>query len=140
TLPTTIFCAALADDIILIVLGPKWKDATLIFQLLAPTILVFGIINPYAWLLQSTGFHKRSLNTAFAIAPVAIGSYLVGIPYGPTGVALAYSTAMCLWMVPHTFWCLHGTPISPVDLLPPIARPLFSGLAAAIAGIGVQHL
>jgi len=140
TLPTTIFCAALADDIILVVLGPKWTGATPIFQLLAPTILVFGIINPYAWLLQSTGFHKRCLNTAFVIAPIAIGAYLVGIPYGPTGVALAYSTAMCLWMVPHTFWCLHGTPISPLDLLLPIARPMLSGVAAVIAGIWVQHL
>ena len=140
TLPATIFCAALADDIILVVLGPKWTEATLIFQLLAPTILVFGIINPYAWLLQSTGLHRRSLNTAFVIAPIAIGSYLVGIPFGPTGVALAYSTAMSLWMVPHTFWCLHGTPISPKDLLPPIARPLLSGVAAAIAGVSIHNL
>jgi O-antigen/teichoic acid export membrane protein len=140
TLPTTIFCAVLADDIILVVLGPKWTEATLIFQLLAPTILVFGIINPFAWLLQSTGLHQRSLNTSFVIAPLAIGSYLVGIPFGPSGVAAAYSTAMSLWMVPHAIWCVHRTPISLKDLLPSVARPMLSGTAAAVVGVGIQQL
>ena len=140
TLPTTIFCAVLADDIILVVLGPKWIEGALIFRLLAPTILVFGIINPFAWLLQSSGLHQRSLNIALVIAPLAIVSYLIGIPYGPTGVALAYSTAMTLWVVPHVLWCLHRTPITVSDLLPTIARPLIAGIAAATAGVLVQHL
>ena len=140
TIPTTIFCAVLADDIIIVVLGPKWIEGALIFRLLAPTILVFGIINPTAMLLQSSGLHRRSLNIAFVIAPLAIVSYLIGIPYGPTGVALAYSTAMTLWVVPHLLWCLHGTPVTVSDLLPTIARPLIAGIAAAAAGILVQHL
>ena len=67
-------------------------------------------------------------------------SYLIGIPYGPTGVALAYSTAMTLWVVPHVLWCLHRTPITVSDLLPTIARPLIAGIAAATAGVLVQHL
>lgn len=139
TLPTTMFCAVLADDIILVVLGPKWTDGAAIFRLLAPTILVFGIINPFAWLLQSSGLHRRSLNIAFVIAPLAIASYLIGIPYGPTGVAVAYSAAMSLWLVPHVLWCLHRTPISVRDLLPTIARPLVAGVAAAAAAAFVQY-
>ena len=46
TVPISIFCALFADDIVLVVLGPKWTDAAAIFRLLTPTILVFGIINP----------------------------------------------------------------------------------------------
>ena len=88
TLPTTIFCAVLADDIILVVLGPKWREAASIFRLLAPTILVFGIINPLGWLLQSIGLQERSLKIAFVIAPLVCFAYLIGIPYGPNGVAL----------------------------------------------------
>ena len=110
TLPTTIVCAVLADDIILVVLGPKWQASAQIFRLLAPTILVFGMINPLGWLLQSSGLQERSLKVALALCPVVICSYLIGIPYGPTGVALAYSVAMTLWLVPHILWCLHETP------------------------------
>jgi O-antigen/teichoic acid export membrane protein len=140
TLPTTIVCAILADDIILVVLGPKWQGAAQIFRLLAPTILVFGMINPLAWLLQSSGLQERSLKIAFVICPIVIGSYLIGIPYGPNGVALAYSAAMLLWVIPHVFWCLHGTPITPGDLFSAIGRPLLAGVAAAFAGIFIQHL
>ena len=140
TLPTTIVCAVLADDIILVVLGPKWQASAQIFRLLAPTILVFGMINPLAWLLQSSGLQERSLKMAFVICPIVICSYLIGIPYGPNGVALAYSAAMILWVVPHILWCLHGTPITPGDLLSAIGRPLLSGAAAALAALLVQHL
>src|SRR6201987_156808 len=37
TLPITVACALFADDVISILLGPKWKDAAPIFRLLAPT-------------------------------------------------------------------------------------------------------
>jgi O-antigen/teichoic acid export membrane protein len=140
TLPATIFCAVLANDIILVLLGPKWHEAASIFRLLAPTILVFGIINPLGWLLQSIGLQERSLKIAFVIAPLVCCAYLIGIPYGPNGVAFAYSAAMSLWLIPHVLWCLYGTPIAPKDLLTAAGRPLVSGLVAAAVALVVQHL
>ena len=139
TLPTTIACAVFADDIILVTLGPKWTEASTIFRLLAPTILVFGMINPLAWLLTSVGLQDRSLKIALVLAPLIICSYLVGLPYGPSGVALAFSTAMVLWLVPHIRWCLHGTTISVRELLSAAGRALLSGAVAAVAAASVQH-
>ena len=115
TVPITIFCALFADDIVLVVLGPKWADAAAIFRLLTPTILVFGIINPTGWLLQSIGLQGRSLRIALVIAPLVIAACLIGLPYGPNGIAFAFSAAMTLWLVPHVVWCLHNTMISPWD-------------------------
>ena len=120
-----------ADDIILVVLGPKWKDAAVIFRLLTPTILIFGIINPMAWLLYSIGLQVRSLKIALVIAPLVITAYILGLPYGPSGVAFAYSAAMTLWVVPHIVWCLHGTMISPWDLFLAAGRPFLAGIVAA---------
>ena len=117
TVPISIFCALFADDIVLVVLGPKWTDAAAIFRLLTPTILVFGIINPTGWLLQSVGLHGRSLRIALVIAPLVIAACLIGLPYGPNGIAFAFSAAMTLWLVPHVVWCLHNTVISPWDFL-----------------------
>ena len=105
-------CAVFADDIILVFLGPKWKDAVPIFRLLAPTIVIFALINPFAWLLFSIGLVGRSLKIALVIAPLVIVAYLIGLPYGPRGVAFAYSAAMALWVIPHIAWCIHGTSIS----------------------------
>ena len=131
TLPTTMFCALFADDIVLLALGPKWTDAVPIFRLLAPTILIFGMINPLAWLLMSIGLQVRSLRIALVIAPLVITAYVIGLPFGPSGVAFAYSAAMTVWLVPHILWCLHGTVISPRDLFLAIIRPLLSAVVAA---------
>jgi O-antigen/teichoic acid export membrane protein len=131
TVPITMFSALFAEDIILVLLGPKWGEAAEIFRFLTPTVLVFAIINPLGWLLSSVGLLGRSLWTSMVIAPIVIVSYLVGLPYGPAGVAFAYSTGMTLWLIPHVLWCLHGTVVSPKDLFVATIRPVLGGLAAA---------
>ncbi len=130
TLPITIACVLFADDLILVVLGPKWSEAAPIFRLLAPTILIFAMINPLWWLLGSKGMIGRSLKIGLVLAPLVIASYVVGLPYGPKGVALAYSTVMVLWLVPHLAWCVHGTGVSLKDILRATSRPLISAVVA----------
>jgi PST family polysaccharide transporter len=138
TVPITIFGALYTEDIIRVVLGPKWMDAVTIFRCLTPTILVLGIINPTYWYLLAIGKQARSLHIAFVIAPLVMTSYLIGLPYGPDGVALAYSIAMTLWVVPNLFWCLHGTTTSPAELLSAYWRPLAAGVLAAILVIAFE--
>jgi O-antigen/teichoic acid export membrane protein len=138
TVPIAVFGALFAEDLVLIVFGSKWADAAGIFRLLTPTNLVFGIINPTAWLLQSNGLQGRSLRIAFVIAPLVIAAYLIGLPYGPNGVALAYSAAMTLWVVPHVVWALHNTAISPWDVLVATCRPFFASVVAGAFAFGIQ--
>lgn len=140
TIPITIVCALFADDLILVLLGPKWKDAAIIFRLLAPTILIFAMINPLGWLLFSLGLVGRSLKIALVLAPLVIAGYLGGLPYGPKGVALGYSIVMALWVIPHIAWCVHGTVVSFRDILLTVSRPLLSGLVAAAPALGVYWL
>jgi O-antigen/teichoic acid export membrane protein len=132
TIPITIFCALFSEDIVLVVLGSKWMDAAPIFRLLAPTILIFGIINPLSWLLLSIGLQARSLKLGLVIAPLVSCAYVAGMPFGPHVVAFAYSAALAVWLVPHVMWCLHGTVISANDLLLAAGRPLLSGAVAAL--------
>jgi len=138
TIPATVLCAIFANEIISVLLGPRWSEAAMIFRFMTPTILVFGIINPTSWLLLSTGRQTRSLLVALVIAPLVITAYLIGLPYGPKGVALAYSIAMTLWLVPHVNWCLHGTMISPRDLFRAVSRPFLSTAIAAVFTLAVQ--
>ena len=138
SIPITIACAVFADDIIFVVLGPKWKEAVPIFRLLVPTILAFAMINPFGWLLFSIGMVGRSLKIAFAITPLVIVGYLIGLPHGPKGVALAYSVAMTLWIIPHIVWCIQGTGISFTDIMATVSRPLVSGIVAGVLALGVQ--
>jgi PST family polysaccharide transporter len=140
TIPITIVCALFADDVVAVVLGPRWKAAAIICRFLAPTILIFAMINPLSWLLFSLGMVGRSLKIALVLGPLVIIGYLVGLPYGPKGVASGYSIAMGLWVVPHIIWCVRGTVVSFKDILLAVSRPLFSGLVAAIPAFGVYWL
>lgn len=138
TLPITIACALFADDIILLILGPKWKDVVPIFRLLTPTILTFALVNPFSSFLMSLGMVGRLLKISFVLAPLMIVAYVLGLPYGPSGVAVAYSVVMMLSVVPLIVWGIHGTMISLRDFLPVVSRPLFSAIAAAALTFGVQ--
>lgn len=130
TVPLTILCALFPGDVILVALGPKWKAAIPIFRLLAPTILVFAVANPLGWLLPAVGLVTRSLKMSMTIAPIMIVSYLIALPYGPRGVAIAYSAVMVLWLLPLIAWAVHGTAVSFRDVLFTASRPFASGLVA----------
>jgi len=131
TVPITISCALFANDLVLVLLGPRWLEVSPVFRLLAPTILVFAMINPTFWLLVPLGLVGRSLKIALVLAPLVIVGYVLGLPYGPVGVALGYSVVMMLWVVPHLAWCVHGTPISLMDILRAVSRPLVAGAVSA---------
>jgi len=140
TLPITIVCGVFADDVIAILLGSKWTGAADIFRILAPTILAFAIANPLGWLLNALGLVERGLKIAVVFAPLLIAGYVVGLPYGPTGVALAYSTVMTLGLVPLVLWAVHGTIIDVGDIVRTLIRPLISSMVAVGVAMAIHAL
>jgi len=138
TLPITIACALFADDIVLVLLGPRWQASTEIVRLLAPTIAVIAVINPMGWLIYSLGLVRRSLKIALVFAPIMILGCVLGLPYGAAGVAFAYSAVMVLWAVPHVAWCVHGTAISLRDVAAAVIRPLACGIVAGAVGYAAR--
>ncbi len=135
TIPVAIACALFAQDLILVMLGQKWSDAVPVFRLLVPTVLVFAIINPTGWLLVSLGMVGRSLKIALVIAPLVFTGCIIGLPYGPEGVAIGFSSAMVVWVVPHLLWVFHGTVVSYRDALTVLSRPVLSGVGGAMAAM-----
>jgi PST family polysaccharide transporter len=138
TLPITMACGLFADDLVFVLLGPKWKDAAAIVRLLAPTIAIFAIINPLGWLIFSIGLVARGVKAGPVLAALMITGYVIGLPYGPKGVAFAYSAVLTLWVIPHILWCVHGTVISFRDVLLTVSRPLASGVVAGALAFGVR--
>ena len=140
TLPITIACALFADDVVAVLLGPNWQGAAMIVRLLSPTITIFAIINPLGWLVFSLGLTVRGLKVAPVLATGMIASYAVALPYGPQGVAFAYSAALTLWVIPHIWICVHGTMISVRDILVAVSRPLASGIFAGGIALGARMI
>jgi O-antigen/teichoic acid export membrane protein len=138
TMPITVACAIFAEELIIVLLGPKWREVAGIFRFLSPTILAFAIVNPLGWLLNSTGQVGRCLKIALVFTPVVIVGYFIGLPYGPIGVASAYSLVTTLSIVPMIAWCVRGSVISFWDVALVIVRPLIAIIVAASLALGVR--
>ena len=138
TIPIAISCPLFAEEIIRVVLGAKWMEAAPIFRLLAPTALVFALANPLSWLVMSTGRVRRALSISAATTPVVIVGIVLGLSHGPKGVALGYSLAMALVVIPITAWSKHGTSITWADLWRATKQPLLAGLLAGAIGLIVK--
>jgi O-antigen/teichoic acid export membrane protein len=136
-IPISVSCALFAEDIILVFLGPKWHEAASLFRLLVPTIIVFALINPLGWLMLATGYAARSLRISFLLAPVVIVGYVLGLPYGPQGVAVGFSVAMVLLAAPVIIWSKHGTLITWGDIMRAIAPSFLSSAVAAAVALGI---
>jgi PST family polysaccharide transporter len=140
TLPLTVVCALFADDLIAVILGSKWAPAAEIFRILAPTILVFAILNPLGWLLNVLGLIRRGVHIALSSAPLMIAGVVIGLPYGPRGVAIAYSAVTLIRVIPVTVWALHGTGICIREIVGALTRPLAASLVAAATSTAAHAL
>ena len=138
TLPITIFLAMFAQQVVLVLLGPRWSEAAPIFQMLAPAVVFFGIANPLAWVLFASHRHVRSLQQSIVIAGLVLTACIIGLPYGPKGVAAGFSTAMIFWLIPHAMWTLRGTPVAPRDLVRTGSPPLIAAIVSTTTAYAVS--
>jgi O-antigen/teichoic acid export membrane protein len=138
TIPISVTSALFAEEIVRTVLGANWMEAAPIFRLLSPVALVFAVANPLSWLVISTGRAGRALTISIATTPLVILGIVLGLSYGPKGVALGYSSALVLLLVPIAAFSKHGTAISWADLWAATKPPLISGVLAGAAGLLVK--
>jgi PST family polysaccharide transporter len=90
--------------------------------------------------MQAGGHALRSLKLAFLIAPVVMVGYLIGLPYGPNGVALGFSTAMVTLVVPVVYWARKGTLITAMDLFRTALPPFLSTAIASVVAFAAVLL
>ena len=75
---------------------------------------------------------------ALVIAPAVILGILLGMPYGPKGVALGYSIVMTMLCVPLIAWAIRGTGVTAKAYWTSTKRPLFAGLLAIACGLAFK--
>ncbi len=139
TIPVVISSALFSEEIVRVVLGPKWIESAPVLRLLAPTVMFMALVNPFSWFLRATGRVGRSLKTAFLICPVVILGILAGLRRGPAGVAFGYSAAMALLFIPIVIWAIHGTGITLRAYCDAVKHPMAAGVFGGAVGWFVQH-
>jgi len=135
TLPITVACALFANDIVYVVLGPKWTATGPLLRFLAPTVVAFALINPVGWLLFATGQVNRALKMAFVIALALVAACAAGLPFGPAGIAIGFSAAMTALIVPLVVWGLHDSVVPPPEAAQTVKAPVLAALGATVIAL-----
>jgi PST family polysaccharide transporter len=96
-------------DVVRLVLGPKWSESGRIFQLFGPGIGVMLLYSTVGWIHLSIGKPDRWLRWTLVEVAVTASSFLVALPWGPAGIAGAWSMSYWTLLIP-AFW-YAGRPI-----------------------------
>jgi O-antigen/teichoic acid export membrane protein len=130
-MPVIVSAWIFADHIILLLLGDKWIASIQIFRLLAPATLIGALLNPFGWLFISSGRADRQMKAGIVWSGLIVLSFVLGLRYGPEGVAICYSAMSALLALPICFYALAGTAVRFGDVVGAIKRPFLATLVSA---------
>lgn len=133
-LPGVAFMISTAGILVETLLGDRWRDVTPIFVGLSVAALLQTTNSPANWLFLSQGRSREYMKWGLFVATTSVIAFVCGLPYGPVGVAAAYSISECL-RTPVLWWLVGRTgPIAHRDVIQSIV-PHLAGAMVSIAGV-----
>lgn len=128
-------------DLVRLILGPAWGVAGGVFTIFAPGIGLLLIYKSTMMIHLSIGTPRRLLRWTILEFVVTGLLFLLALPWGPMGVAAAWSTSFCILIIPAFRYA--GRPIG-LEVMVVIRRVggyvLASMLAGSICAIGIRQI
>ncbi len=140
TTPLCLGLGVLAEEAVYVLLGPQWRDSAPIFRLLSVAAAIQPVTGTVWWLYPATGRGGAMLRRGGLGSAVFILSFLIGLPWGPVGVATAYATANLLWFLPCMKFAIEGTSVTLPDMLRAVRIPFLASLPGLAWVMAVRAL
>ncbi len=124
--------AATAEPLVLTVLGEKWRETAPVVHLLAlamPFMTLQVLFTPACDARGRPGIGVRNGATGAAILGAA---FLVGVPWGPTGMGLAWIAAYPLYLAISAWRSLPVIGARLRDVADAVASPALAAIAMAL--------
>lgn len=136
--PCMIVAIVFSDAIVLFVLGNQWLEAARIFAILGFAGLILPYWNAIGWAWHSQGRMREHLHFHCIDFVFKVGSILIGIQWGVTGVA--YGVALRYYLVlPILFYMLgRKGPVRQKDLYSVLTLPLCLTLTTGAVALLVK--
>ncbi|GAB4086450.1 lipopolysaccharide biosynthesis protein [Myceligenerans cantabricum] len=115
--PALALAWAVAEPLVLVVLGDSWHDAVPIFTLLVLGGVFQAIGFVQNWVFTSSGRTGQQLRLNLVTRPVFVLAVLVGSMWGVTGVAAGYALAAALQWPFALWWAGRVVPAARVGRL-----------------------
>ena len=130
-MPVVAFLFVAADKAVLTLLGDQWFDAVPIFRALGPAAYVGTFSMATGWVYLSLARMRRLFAWGVFASVVVALAFVIGIRWGPLGVAYAYSASVIVLFPLALAYCFRGTVVGMGDFIRAIRRPAAASLAAA---------
>jgi len=104
TMPGVVLMIATSDWLVLFLLGPQWRGSSLIFMLLGIAAVIQPVTRTCWWLFSTQGRTDDLFRWGLMGGAIAILSIIIGLPWGPVGVAASYAISDLCISSPLLFW------------------------------------
>jgi O-antigen/teichoic acid export membrane protein len=128
----SLFLTITAKDIILLVLGPQWNKAAEIFMFFGPGIGLMIISATQGWLHLSLGRADRWFRWGILEFIVTATFFVVGLRFGPSGVAIAWTASFCVLTGPGLWYAGRPVQLKISALFSNIWRYFAAGFSAGL--------
>ena len=127
-------------DLIRFILGPAWAETGRIFTFFGPGIGVMLLYNTHGWIHLSIGRPDRWFRWGVIEFLCTAGLFVIALPWGPAGIALAWTVSFFVLMVP-AFW-YAGRPIAfgVAPLLVVVWKFFVASVVAGCSAAGLVHI
>ncbi len=120
-----------AKDMIMLVLGPQWGKSGEIFAYFGPGIGIMLVYYTNGWLHLSLGRADRWFRWGIVELIVTSLSFVIGLPFGPAGVAAAWTVSFYLLTGVGLWYAGKPISISLAHIVDKTWRFLFSAVLSA---------
>jgi PST family polysaccharide transporter len=133
TMPLGALMIATSDWLVLLLLGPQWKETGTIFMLLGIAAIIQPVTKTSWWLFSTQGRSRDLFHWGIISAVIAVGSIVAGLPWGAKGVAATYAISDLCVATPLLFWFVgRRGPIRASDFY----RTITPSVAASLCALG----
>lgn len=130
SLPVIAFAGVSAPDLVPVLLGKQWLSAVPLLRALCVMAFAGALARVAFWLPLSCGTPGVLLRwSALVHAPVTCAAVLVGMRWGPGGVAWAVAISSSAMVIPCWLAMTRGGPLTLRGLVGAAWRPAFASLA-----------
>ena len=116
TMPLGALMIATSDWMVLLLLGPQWRETSRIFMMLGIAAMIQPVTKTSWWLFSTQGRTRELFHWGLMGGAIAIVSIVAGLPWGARGVAASYAVADLCISTPLLFWYVgRRGPVRTID-------------------------
>ncbi|HXF52624.1 MAG TPA: lipopolysaccharide biosynthesis protein [Hyphomicrobiaceae bacterium] len=132
--------AVTGQDVIVMLLGEKWEPTGPLLCIFAVRGIVHVVERTLGWLHVAAGRSDRWTRWGLLSAVVQLAAVFAGLPFGPTGVAVAHTIATFCLFVPALAYAGQPLGIGARDVVRAVGPQTTAALLTVVVGLAVQRL